>query len=91
MIIRTHGIILGLSSPSFCKILSQNKARVIIVQEIKTVPYRRIDDQIIHRIHHQIKVVKATTDKTLSFLINAYGNATTNNINIIIHTNPTSV
>ena len=79
MIIRTHGIILGLSLPSFCKILSQNKARVIIVHEIKTVPYRRIDDQIIHRIHHQINVVKAIEVKILSFFIIAYGSAISKN------------
>ena len=64
---RTHGIIFGLPSLSFCKILSHNIARVIIVQDIKTVQYRNIDDQIIHQIHHQINVVKAMEVRILSF------------------------
>ena len=57
--------------PFFCKTLSQNMAIVIIVQDISTVQYHNIEDQIIRQIHHQIKVVKAIHVNILSFLIMA--------------------
>ena len=69
-IIKIHGRILGFSFQSFWKILSHNIARVIMVQEINTVPYHKIDDPIIHQIHHQINVVKVIEVKILSFFIN---------------------
>ena len=91
IVIKIRGIILGLVSLSFCKILSQNIASVIIVQDINTVPYRRIDDQIIHQIHHQINVVNAIEVRILSFLAIAYGNAMSKNTYTIIQKNPISV
>ena len=90
-IIRIQGIILGPSSSPFCNILSHIRARVIIVQDIRTVPYHIIADQIIHRIHHQIKVVKAIEVRILSFFIIAYGNAISNNTYTIIQKKPISV
>ena len=82
---------LNLLLSSFCKILSHNIARVIIVHEINTVPYHNIEDQIIHRIHHQINVVKAIDVKSLSLLMIAYGNAMSKKIYTIIQKNPISV
>ena len=70
---------------------SQKIARVIIVQEIKTVQYQRIADQIIHQIHRQINVVKEKDVKILSFFTMAYGRAISKSIYKIIQINPISV
>lgn len=89
--IKIIGIIFGLVPSFFCKILSQNKARVIIVRDINTVQYHNIEDQIIHQIHHPINVVKVMDVNNLSFLIMAYGRAISRNTYTIIQKNPISV
>jgi hypothetical protein len=77
--------------PSFCKTLSQNKATLIIVQDIKAVQYQSIDDHIIHQIHRPISVVNAIEVKTLSFFTMAWIRATNKNTYTKIQKNPISV
>ncbi len=62
-----------------------------MVQEINAVPYRNMEDQIIHRIHHQIKVVSVIEVRILSFFIIAYTKLTSKNTYMIIQKNPISV
>jgi hypothetical protein len=62
-----------------------------MVQEINAVQYRRIADQIIHHIHHQINVVRAIEVKILSFFTMAYGSAISKSTYMIIQKNPVSV
>ena len=90
-IIRIHGMKLKSFLLFFCRILSQNRAMVIIVHDISTVQYHNIEDHIIHRINHQIIVVNETQVNILSFLMIAYGRATSISTYIIIQKNPISV
>jgi hypothetical protein len=71
--------------------LSHNNAIVIILQDIKTVPYHNIEDQTIHRIHRPMRVVKATEVNILSFFTIAYGIAIIKNTYTIIQKNQMSV
>jgi hypothetical protein len=92
MNVNIQGSILKFStSSSFLSKRSQNKATVIIVQEINTVPYHSIADQIIRQIHHHIKVVRDIAISGLSFLKAAYGNAIINKIYSITQINHISV
>ena len=89
--IKNHEAILYHLLPFFLRILSHNRAIVIIVQDIKTVPYHNIEDQTIHRIHRPIRVVKATEVNILSFFTIAYGTAIIKNTYTIIQKNQISV